>query len=151
MTNSAQNLLTSGKIGYLPQEKRVFGELTALENLKIIPGKKSPGTIRDRILSWFPELEGHLDQIGSSLSGGEQMMLALGRTLAIDPNLLLLDEPTEGLMPELEQRLLKVLKQKSSTKRTTIVAEQNFEFVSDLCSRSYRLNRGRKTDVNDLS
>lgn len=150
LSNYSQNSLTSGIIGYLPQEKRVFSDLTALENLKIIPTSQTLATVRDRVLSWFPELENHLDQRGASLSGGEQAMLSLGRTLVTEPNLILLDEPSEGLMPELEWRLLNVLKQGSPAEAIIVVAEQNFEFIEDLCSKAYYLKQGETTKIKEF-
>lgn len=150
LSASPKQPLASGTIGYLPQEKRVFNDLTALENLKIIPTNQSLATIKERVLSWFPELENHLDQRGASLSGGEQAMLSLGRTLVTEPDLILLDEPTEGLMPELEWRLLNVLKQERSAEACIIIAEQNLDFIEDLCSKTYYLKQGKTTNIKEF-
>ena len=150
LSDNPRKPLTSEIIGYLPQEKRVFSDLTTLENLKIIPTSQSLATVKEKVLSWFPELECHLDQRGGSLSGGEQAMLSLGRTLVTEPELILLDEPTEGLMPELERRLLNVLKQERSAEACIVIAEQNPDFIEDLCTRAYYLKQGKTTKIKEF-
>lgn len=141
------HLLRDGTIGYLPQKNRVFGELTTLENLKIVSQSRSFQEMKNKVLTWFPELEDHLDQRGSNLSGGEQVMLSVGRTLAREPDLLLLDEPTEGLMPDLEERLEKILRRFRGEEGGILLAEQNLNFVEELCSKAYCLQQGRNDKV----
>ncbi|MFP3953269.1 MAG: ABC transporter ATP-binding protein [Candidatus Bipolaricaulota bacterium] len=134
-------------IAYLPQEERVFNGMTVEENLRL--GPRRGGEI-DRALSLFPELRGHLSQMGATLSGGEQVMLSLARTVSADPELLLLDEPTEGLMPELEGRLTQKLVSLVDGGATVVVAEQNQNFLERVCSRVYHLKEGRLARVREF-
>ena len=95
-------------IGYIPEERRIFTNLTVDENLKmgriVVDKGKNLRSFLDRMFSLFPRLEERRGFLGGSLSGGEQQMLTIARGLATEPKLLLVDEPTEGLMPELVDR-----------------------------------------------
>ena len=93
-------------IGYIPQGRRLFAELTVAENLEIGLMVRGKGReTRDRVLEMFPRLGERLNQRADTLSGGEQQMLATGRALCIEPSVLLLDEPTEGLQPSMIEQI----------------------------------------------
>jgi len=127
-------------IGYQPQGVRVFPELTVKENLVLVSANDRAIY---RIMERFPELGPKLSQRAGTLSGGEQQMLALARALMRKPRLLLLDEPSEGLMPSLVQRLAEALREARAEGTAVLLAEQRLPLVMELCDRVYLLDRGR--------
>jgi len=137
-------------ISYVPQQKRVFDSLTVVENLKLNTPKINQGEIIRDALSLFPELKGHLGQSAASLSGGEQVMLSLAKAMSHSPDLLLLDEPTEGLMPQIKLRLTGELNRKIDHGLSALIAEQNRDFVEKICSRIYMLEEGERADAIEL-
>jgi len=112
-------------IGLVPEDRRIIQGLTVEENLKLAQIAPPVGWSIERIYDLFPRLGERRSQEGTTLSGGEQQMLAVGRTLARDVKLLLLDEPYEGLAPVIVQELEKTLQQIKSLGMTTIIVEQN--------------------------
>ncbi len=127
-------------IGYQPQGVRVFPGLTVKENL-MLAGADDEAI--HRALERFPELKTKLRQRAGTLSGGEQQMLAIARALAKEPRLLLLDEPSEGLMPALVARLTRLLKELKAEGTAILLAEQRLPLALELCDRVYLLDRGR--------
>jgi branched-chain amino acid transport system ATP-binding protein len=135
-------------IGYVPESREIFPKLTVEENLAV--GKKNEGRTSDdlwtkeRVYDLFPNLESIKTSNGEDLSGGEQQMLSIGRTLMGNPALLLLDEPAEGLAPLLVQELEDYLQELSSD-LTVLLAEQNTRFGLAIADRVYVLDEGRIT------
>ena len=129
-------------IGWVPQERNIFRSLTVEENITAV-ARPGPWTT-DRVFALFPRLKERRGQAGSSLSGGEQQMLAIGRALATNPRLLLLDEPTEGLAPIIVEELLAALsKLFRSEGLTGIIVEQHARKILPITDRALILERGR--------
>jgi branched-chain amino acid transport system ATP-binding protein len=133
-------------IGYVPEERRIFGNLTIRENLEVARRTWGNGTTQpwtaERVFELFPHLATLRDRPAGRLSGGEQQMLTIARTLMGNPSLLLLDEPSEGLAPLVVEMLATQLAGLKGTGLTMLVAEQNVHFVSELGDRVYVLEKG---------
>lgn len=131
-------------IGYVPDYRGIFPDLTVKENLLLAERrKKSEGWTVERIYALFPDLEKLSKLMGGALSGGQQQMLTISRTLMTNPHLLLLDEPVEGLAPLLVKLLgerLKHLKEKEHL--TILLSEQNVRFATELSDRAYVIEKG---------
>ncbi len=129
-------------IGWVPQERNIFKSLTVVENLTAVarPGPWAP----QRVFEMFPRLAERKDNLGSQLSGGEQQMLAIGRALVLNPGVLLLDEPTEGLAPIIVEELLRALKRLFREEGlAAIVIEQHAKQILALTDEAIVLERGR--------
>ncbi len=127
-------------VGWTPQERNIFRSLTVEENLTAvaIPG---PWTIR-RVYALFPRLEERRTNMGRQLSGGEQQMLAIGRALVLNPRLLLLDEPTEGLAPIIVDELLRALRELAREGLSMIIVEQKPKKILPFTDHAIVLDRG---------
>jgi len=133
-------------IGFVPEDRRVFPNLTVHENLEVARrtwgnGSASPWS-QERVFDLFPILRERRRQAGGTLSGGEQQMLTIARTLMGNPEVLLLDEPSEGLAPIVVDALREQLGRLKASGLTMVLAEQNVRFVSDLGDRVYILEKG---------
>jgi len=131
-------------IGYVPEDRRVFGELTVLENLDVArraAGRPGRWTVSG-VCTLFPRLVELRDRRAGLLSGGEQQMLTIARTLMGNPELLLLDEPSEGLAPLVVESLLEQVRRLKQQGLTILLAEQGVEFSLSLADRVYVLEKG---------
>jgi branched-chain amino acid transport system ATP-binding protein len=132
-------------IGYMPDDRRIFPDLTLFENLELARRLSRKGKIQwtlEKIYNLFPVFIDLKDRKGTHLSGGEQKMLAIGRALMKNPDLLLLDEPSEGLAPLIVQNLIEVLSRIRSEGVTILLADQNLKFCRKTSDRGYILEKG---------
>lgn len=130
-------------IGFIPEDRRIFADLTVWENLDVASrGGRNGGWTVERVFSLFPKLRELVDRQGGFLSGGEQQMLTIARTLMGNPELLLLDEPSEGLAPLVVEMLEEQLRGLKAAGLTIMLTEQSVRFVSNLGDRVYILENG---------
>lgn len=133
-------------IGYVPQGREIFPQLTVDENLRmgLLARKDKLKEIPERIFELFPVLKQMLKRRGGDLSGGQQQQLAIGRALAIDPKMLILDEPTEGIQPNIVQEIGDIiLKLNREEGITILVVEQKLKFARKIGKKYTLLDRGR--------
>lgn len=131
-------------IAYVPQGRRLFGPLTVAENLEVglLTRNKGPQT-REYVLGLFPRLRERLDQVASTLSGGEQQMLAIARALCLEPSVLLLDEPTEGLQPSMIALIRETVMTLRETGLATVLVEQRVDAVLRMADHVAFMAHGR--------
>jgi branched-chain amino acid transport system ATP-binding protein len=128
-------------VGYVPEDRRIFGDLTVQENL-IVGEKGRGGWTAARVYAFFPKLGEMARRRAGSLSGGEQQMLTVARTLMGNPRLLLLDEPSEGLAPVVVRALGEQIAALKREGLTIVLSEQNLKFAARLADRAYIIERG---------
>ncbi|MCX5888508.1 MAG: ABC transporter ATP-binding protein [Deltaproteobacteria bacterium] len=132
-------------IGFVPEDRRCFADLTVRENLEVAGRREkevsTPWTV-EKIYALFPRLQERENHLGSQLSGGEQQMLTIARTLMTNPELLLLDEPSEGLAPLIVGLLAKMILEIRHEGVTVLLAEQNLHFCAKVSDRGYVIDKG---------
>ncbi|WHA44095.1 ABC transporter ATP-binding protein [Agrobacterium larrymoorei] len=138
-------------IGYVPEERGIFSELSVEENLLLPPKLKDGGFALEQIFTLFPNLKSRLQSQGTKLSGGEQQMLAMARVLRTGADVLLLDEPTEGLAPVIVQQIEAVLRMLKQDGFTIVLVEQNLRFAASLADRHYVVEQGKVVAEADSS
>jgi len=146
ITGKEPYLLARKGIGYVPDDRRIFADLTVGENLEIAARSSETRFARwdkERVYELFPALKEIESRKGGCLSGGEQKMLAIARALMGNPELLLLDEPTEGLAPMLVRSLEEQIKRLRETGLTVLLAEQNVRSALRLGDRGYIIDNGQ--------
>ena len=134
-------------LAFCPEERGIFASLTVEENLLLPPIVRPGGLGLDAIYGLFPNLRERLQAGGTTLSGGEQQMLAIGRILRTGARLLLLDEPTEGLAPVIVEQIGATLRRLKSEGFTVLLVEQNFRFAATVADRHYVMEHGRVVDM----
>ena len=129
-------------IGFVPEERGIFSTLDVMENLMLPPVVAEGGMSIEEIFTLFPNLKERRSSPGTKLSGGEQQMLAIARMLRTGANMLLLDEPTEGLAPVIIDRIGDALESLRARGMTILLVEQNFRFASRITDRFYVMEHG---------
>jgi branched-chain amino acid transport system ATP-binding protein len=128
--------------GYVPEGRKIFGGLTVLENLKVPLARPGRWTL-ERVFELFPQLAGRRSQLAGQLSGGEQEMLAIARPLLLNPRLMLLDEPSQGLAPLIVREVIQVVSRMREEGVSVLLVEQNATLSLSIADRAYVLDDGR--------
>jgi branched-chain amino acid transport system ATP-binding protein len=132
-------------LGYVPEDRRIFTDLTVAENLEVgrqPPRPSAPTWTLERLLELFPALRALLGRRGGSMSGGEQQMLCIARTLAGNPKAILLDEPSEGLAPVIVDQVAAAILEMKWAGVAVLLAEQSARFTERVADRGYKLQKG---------
>jgi branched-chain amino acid transport system ATP-binding protein len=140
------NTISRRGIGYVPEDCRIFKGMSVRENLEVArrPPRNGQRAIwnEERLFDLFPDLKELLQRPADALSGGQQRMVAIGRTLMGNPDLILLDEPSKGLAPLVVQQMVRQLKILKTTGLTVLLSEQNLRFSLELADRAYIIEKG---------
>jgi branched-chain amino acid transport system ATP-binding protein len=143
----AQHLITARGIAYVPENRRLFPRLSVHDNLRLGSYMYRSETDRDAplklVFKLFPRLSERLEQRAETLSGGEQQMLAIGRALMTRPRLLMLDEPSQGIMPKLVDEIFQAVKRIRDAGMTVLIVEQRMAECLEIADRAYILQTGR--------
>jgi branched-chain amino acid transport system ATP-binding protein len=141
----ASHVRASRGLGYVPEERAVFPQMTVEENIRIgalLHRSADQRGVLERAYTLFPILRERRNQLAGTLSGGQQKMLALARGIALQPKLLLVDEPTEGLMPANVELITNALVTATEEGMTVLVVDSSFDLLRTLCARMYAMDRG---------
>mgnify|MGYP002064924620 CR=1 FL=1 len=145
MTRTAPHAIALAGIAYVPEGRGIFPNLSVRENL-VMAARAGPGGRRswtlDRVLEVFPRLAERLGHGGGQISGGEQQMLSIGRALLTNPELLILDEATEGLAPKISQEIWRIVRHIKEDSIATVIVDKNFAAVSSVADRAVILVKG---------
>jgi urea transport system ATP-binding protein len=131
-------------IGYIPQGREIFPQLSVEENLRVcLTGSRSNGSIPPKVFEMFPVLKQMLRRRGGDLSGGQQQQLAIGRALTLNPKLLILDEPSEGIQPNIVHEIGEILIELAKSGVSILLVEQKLPFARRVAEKYCLMNRGR--------
>lgn len=133
-------------LGYVPEDRRIFTDLTVMENLEVgrqKPRDGAPVWTPERLFAIFPNLAEMRDRPGGRMSGGEQQMLTIARTLMGNPRAILLDEPSEGLAPVIVEQMANTIRALKRDGLTVVLSEQNLYFATLVSDRAYIIEKGR--------
>ncbi len=133
-------------LGWVPEDRRIFTDLTVLENLEVgrrPPRADAPHWTVEKLFALFPNLARMPDRPGGRMSGGEQQMLSIARTLMGNPRLVLLDEPSEGVAPLIVEQMADTIAALKQQGMTVLLSEQNLPFAAAVCDRVYLLEKGQ--------
>jgi branched-chain amino acid transport system ATP-binding protein len=133
-------------LGYVPEDRRIFTDLNVMENLEVGRQPARPGVpawTPERLFALFPNLAGMRDRPGGRMSGGEQQMLTIARTLMGNPACLLLDEPSEGLAPVIVDQMAAAIRALKEEGLSVLLSEQNLHFAAAVSDRAYIIEKGR--------
>jgi branched-chain amino acid transport system ATP-binding protein len=146
ITGKAAHLIARAGIGYVPEDRQIFPDLTVEDNLTIAVKKGANGEDDwsvERVYDMLPLLKPLRERLGGQLSGGEQQMLTVGRSLMGNPDVLLLDEPSEGLAPIMVQKIGDLIQSLRKMGKTIVLAEQNLHFCLGLADRAVVIDKGK--------
>ena len=141
MTGCQPHQMAAAGVGYVPEGRKIFGHLSVHENLLVARETKGPWNI-DKVYELFPRLHERRTSKGGRLSGGEQEMLAIGRALLLNPKLLILDEPSQGLAPIIVQEVMRTIGRMKAEGISVLLVEQNAYLALQLANRAYVLGEG---------
>jgi branched-chain amino acid transport system ATP-binding protein len=146
ITGKASHTIAQMGLGYVPEDRRIFAELSVMENLEVgkqKPRDGAPTWTPERLFAIFPNLAEMRNRPGGRMSGGEQQMLTIARTLMGNPRAILLDEPSEGLAPVIVEQMARTIKALKSEGLTVVLSEQNLHFAHLVADRAYIIEKGR--------
>jgi branched-chain amino acid transport system ATP-binding protein len=133
-------------LGYVPEDRRIFTDLSVAENLEVgrqPPRAGAPQWTEERVFALFPNLAGARQRLGAHLSGGEQKMLAIARTLMGNPAAILLDEPSEGIAPVIVRQMADTIVELKRAGMSVLLCEQNLKFARRIADRAYLIEKGQ--------
>src|SRR6516162_8869777 len=146
VSNRPTHEIVRGGLGYVPEERRIFTDLTVEENLEVGRQPQRPNApywTREKLFALFPKFGEMRHRAGGRMSGGEQQMLTIARTLMGNPSLVLLDEPSEGLSPKIVEQMVDAILTMKKEGVSVLVSEQNLHFARLISDRGYIIERGR--------